>query len=102
RGRREGLDPEERSRDRGKDRDQDTELDRAGDPGRAHRRRGPAPRARGLGPRDLARLIFVSSTGGDRLTPATANAVAFALGIEGTCDCFDLNNACLGFLTSFD
>jgi 3-oxoacyl-[acyl-carrier-protein] synthase-3 len=58
--------------------------------------------AAALRPQDLARLIFVSSTGGDRLTPATANAVAYALGIEGTCDCFDLNNACLGFLTAFD
>lgn len=58
--------------------------------------------AAGLQPRDLRRLIFVSSSGGDRLTPATANAVCFALGIEGSCDCFDLNNACLGFLTSFD
>ncbi len=58
--------------------------------------------AAGLHPRDLRRLIFVSSSGGDRLTPATANAVCFALGIEGTCDCFDVNNACLGFLTSFD
>jgi 3-oxoacyl-[acyl-carrier-protein] synthase-3 len=58
--------------------------------------------AAGLRPRDLRRLIFVSSSGGDRLTPATANAVCFALGIEGSCDCFDLNNACLGFLTSFD
>ncbi|MFO0756936.1 MAG: ketoacyl-ACP synthase III [Byssovorax sp.] len=56
----------------------------------------------GLAPADLRRLIFVSSTGGDRLTPATANAVCFELGIQGTCDCFDVNNACLGFLTSFD
>ncbi len=51
---------------------------------------------------DLSRIVFVSSTGGDVIFPATANRIAAQLGLAGTCDCFDLNNACLGFLTSFD
>jgi 3-oxoacyl-(acyl-carrier-protein) synthase III len=51
---------------------------------------------------DLRRLIFVTSTGGDFLIPATANAVLDALGLEDTCDGFDLNNACMGFLSGFD
>src|SRR5262249_332530 len=38
----------------------------------------------------------------DTLIPATANDVMAALGIQGACDCFDLNNACLGFLSAFD
>ena len=50
----------------------------------------------------LTRIIFVDSLGGDALIPATANAVMAALEIEGACDCFDLNNACLGFLSAFD
>jgi 3-oxoacyl-[acyl-carrier-protein] synthase III len=50
----------------------------------------------------LTRVIFVDSLGGDLLFPATANDVLGALGIVGTCDCFDLNNACLGFLSALD
>ena len=50
----------------------------------------------------LTRVIFVDSLGGDTLIPATSNAVAGALGIAGTSDCFDLNNACLGFLSALD
>ena len=50
----------------------------------------------------LTRVIFVDSLGGDGLIPATANDVLGALGISGSCDCFDLNNACLGFLSAFD
>jgi 3-oxoacyl-[acyl-carrier-protein] synthase III len=34
--------------------------------------------------------------------PATANAVACELGLRGSCDAFDVNNACSGFLTAFD
>ena len=41
----------------------------------------------------LDRLIFVTSGGGDLLFPATANLVAAHLGLRGSCDCFDLNNA---------
>ena len=51
---------------------------------------------------DLARLVFVSSVGQDLVFPATANLIAAELGLRGTCDCFDLNNACMGFLTAFD
>jgi 3-oxoacyl-(acyl-carrier-protein) synthase III len=56
----------------------------------------------GLTPADLRRVIFVSSTGGDCLIPATANTVLEALGACGACDAFDLNNACMGFLTAMD
>ena len=56
----------------------------------------------GVGPAELRRLIFVSSTGGDFLIPANANGVLHHLGIAGTCDGFDLNNACMGFLSAFD
>ena len=58
--------------------------------------------AAGLPATALARLVFVTSGGGDLLFPATANLVAAALGLAGTCDCFDLNNACMGFLTALD
>ncbi|NOZ00610.1 MAG: hypothetical protein GXP54_01810, partial [Deltaproteobacteria bacterium] len=47
---------------------------------------------------DLRRLIFVNSTGGDFLIPATANAILDGLGVAHTCDAFDMNNACMGFL----
>ncbi len=55
------------------------------------------PRARGL-----ERVIVVTSGGGDLAFPATANLVAAGLGLAGSCDCFDLNNACMGFLTALD
>jgi 3-oxoacyl-(acyl-carrier-protein) synthase III len=55
-----------------------------------------------LRPEELDRIIFVSSVGGDVLIPAVANLVAGELGLAGTCDAFDLNNACMGFLTAFD
>ena len=53
-------------------------------------------------PQDLERIIFTGSAGGDMLSPATANLIAAKLGLSKTCDCFDLNNACMGFLTSLD
>jgi 3-oxoacyl-(acyl-carrier-protein) synthase III len=62
----------------------------------------PALEAAGLAPRDLRRLVFVSSTGGDVLIPATANDVLDRLGLDGSCDAFDLNNSCAGFLTGLD
>ena len=58
--------------------------------------------AAGMPLTDLRRLIFACSTGGDFLLPATANAVLELLGLEGTADCFDLNNACMGFLSGLD
>lgn len=56
----------------------------------------------GIAAADLQRLILVSSTGGDVRIPATANRVMGALGITRTCDAFDLNNACTGFLSAID
>lgn len=55
-----------------------------------------------LEPAQLKRLIFVSSTGGMQLIPATANNLLEELGIRDCCDGFDVNNACMGFLTSLD
>jgi len=52
--------------------------------------------------RDLRRVIFVSSTGGDRLIPATANDLLARLGLDDDCDAFDLNNSCAGFLSALD
>jgi 3-oxoacyl-(acyl-carrier-protein) synthase III len=56
----------------------------------------------GVTPAELRRVVLVCSTGGDVLIPATANGVLDALGVAGTCDAFDLNNACMGFLSAFD
>jgi 3-oxoacyl-[acyl-carrier-protein] synthase-3 len=58
--------------------------------------------AAGMEARDLVRLVQLNCTGGDTMLPATANAVADALGLRGSCDCIDLNNACTGFLSAFD
>jgi 3-oxoacyl-(acyl-carrier-protein) synthase III len=58
--------------------------------------------AGGVEAADLSRVIFVSSGGGDLSFPATANLVGAALGLRGSCDCFDVNNACMGFLTALD
>jgi 3-oxoacyl-[acyl-carrier-protein] synthase III len=58
--------------------------------------------AAGLPAEALSRLIFVSSGAGDLVFPATANLICAGLGLRSTCDCFDLNNACLGFLTALD
>lgn len=56
----------------------------------------------GMHANELVRLIQVNCTGGDTLLPATANAVGDALGLHGSCDCIDLNNACTGFLSALD
>jgi 3-oxoacyl-(acyl-carrier-protein) synthase III len=56
----------------------------------------------GVAAADLRRIILVRSCSGDLIFPATANRVASALGLAGSCDCFDLNNACMGFLTGMD
>jgi 3-oxoacyl-[acyl-carrier-protein] synthase III len=56
----------------------------------------------GLRATDLERIILVTSGGGDLVIPATANLIARGMGLAGTCDCFDLNNACMGFLTAVD
>jgi 3-oxoacyl-(acyl-carrier-protein) synthase III len=51
---------------------------------------------------DLERLIFTCSNGGDMMFPASAVLVAAELGLDGTCDAFDVANACMGFLTALD
>jgi len=56
----------------------------------------------GLAASALRRLVFVSSTGGDTLIPATAHLVCDRLGLDDTCDAFDVNNSCAGFLTGLD
>jgi 3-oxoacyl-(acyl-carrier-protein) synthase III len=56
----------------------------------------------GIVPSELRRLIFVTTGSNDLMFPATGNQVAAALGLRGSCDTFDLNNACMGFLTAFD
>ncbi|NTX07596.1 ketoacyl-ACP synthase III [Myxococcus sp. CA051A] len=58
--------------------------------------------AAGLEAKALRRIFCVSSMGGDVTTPATANRVAAALGLSGSCDAMDLSNACMGFLSAFD
>lgn len=58
--------------------------------------------AAALDPRDLRRIILATSTGGDQLIPSTATNVARAFGLSDSCDCFDVNNACTGFLNAFD
>lgn len=58
--------------------------------------------ASGISKSDLRRIIFVSSTGGDMLIPGTAHLVCDRLGLHDTCDAFDINNSCAGFLTALD
>ena len=54
-----------------------------------------------LEPSQLDRLIFISSSGGDDLSPGTASGVARELGVN-TLDAFDVNNACGAFMTGLD
>ena len=56
----------------------------------------------GLPAQALRRIILSTSTGGDHIIPATANAIADAFDLDDTCDCFDVNNSCVGVLTAFD
>lgn len=58
--------------------------------------------AAGLDATRLKRLILVNSLGFDTVMPATANRVAAALGLRNTLDCFDVSNACTGFVTGLD
>lgn len=58
--------------------------------------------AAGLEARALRRILCITSMGGDVTTPATANRVAAALGLSGSCDAMDVSNACMGFLSAFD
>lgn len=56
----------------------------------------------GLDADALRRIILVYSGVGDVMFPATASAIAAELGLAGSCDAFDLKNACMGFLTALD
>ncbi len=56
----------------------------------------------GLAPTSLRRIILARAGTGDRMFPATANAVAASLGLRGECDAFDLQNACMSFLSALD
>jgi 3-oxoacyl-(acyl-carrier-protein) synthase III len=56
----------------------------------------------GMEATDLRRILYACSSGGDVTFPATANLVAAGLGLQGSCDAFDVNNACMGFLTALD
>lgn len=51
---------------------------------------------------ELSRIIVANCTGAEYAFPGAANRVAHALGLSGECDAFDVNNACMGFLTAFD
>lgn len=58
--------------------------------------------AAGLTATALRRIILVHSGVADLTFPAQGNKVAAALGLKGSCDTFDLSNACMGFLSAFD
>lgn len=58
--------------------------------------------AAGMPATDLRRIVLATSTGGDQLIPSTATNVAAAFGLSDSCDCFDVNNACTGFLNALD
>lgn len=53
-------------------------------------------------PTDLDRIILANCTGAEWAFPASSNMIADRLGLSGSCDCFDVNNACMGFLTIMD
>ncbi len=50
----------------------------------------------------LRRVLFVCSSGGDRLMPTTASAITGALGLRGSCDAIEIDSSCLGFLSALD
>jgi 3-oxoacyl-[acyl-carrier-protein] synthase-3 len=56
----------------------------------------------GVAPAALRRIIVANCTGAELAFPGSANRVAEALGLSGRCDAFDVNNACMGFLTALD
>jgi len=78
-------------------------LDRPGGAAqRAHYGAGGAARGlrwRGWRRGSWRRIIFVSSVSGDVVFPATANRVAAP---PAPATRFDMNNACMGFLSAFD
>jgi 3-oxoacyl-(acyl-carrier-protein) synthase III len=56
----------------------------------------------GMPPQALARVVYVCSLAGDLIYPATGNKVIHELGLDRRCATFDINNACLGFLSALD
>lgn len=56
----------------------------------------------GMEATELRRIIFATSTAGDSFLPPTSCHIMKHLGLAGTCDCFDMNNACMGFLSGLD
>ncbi|MBU0506137.1 MAG: ketoacyl-ACP synthase III [bacterium] len=56
----------------------------------------------GIKKESIERVILATSMGADCLVPATVNAVLEKLNLPTTCDGFDLNNACMGYLTALD
>lgn len=56
----------------------------------------------GLAPEALSRVIVANCTGAEFAFPGAANRVSARLGISDTADAFDVNNACMGFLTILD
>jgi 3-oxoacyl-(acyl-carrier-protein) synthase III len=63
---------------------------------------GKALDAAGLPATALRRIVLAHSGTAELMFPATANQVAAELGLAGSCDAFDVNNACMGFLSAFD
>ncbi len=56
----------------------------------------------GLQPTDLRRIVVANCTGAELAFPAISNAICAELGLQGSCDTMAINNACCGFMTSFD
>lgn len=56
----------------------------------------------GVQPQALSRIIIANCTGSEFAFPGVASRVAHGLGLTGECDSFDVNNACMGFLTALD
>ncbi len=56
----------------------------------------------GLKATDLRRIVVANCTGAELAFPAISNAICAELGLQGSCDTFALNNACCGFMSSFD
>ncbi len=63
---------------------------------------GRAVEEAGLQPTDLRRVVVANCTGAELAFPAISNEICATLGLQGSCDTFALNNACCGFLSSFD
>jgi 3-oxoacyl-[acyl-carrier-protein] synthase III len=63
---------------------------------------GQAIEEAGLRPEELRRIVVANCTGAELAFPAVSNEICMRLGLRGSCDTFTLNNACCGFLSSFD